>query len=92
MMHGLSGSAALVVLALQALPSAGLGLGYIALFGLGSVAGMALLSAAIAVPLRLSSRYLTGVHRTMTAVVGIASCALGSVMVVEIGYLKTLLA
>ncbi len=44
MMHGLAGSAALVVLALQTIPSVGLGVGYIALFGLGSIAGMALLS------------------------------------------------
>ena len=92
MMHGLAGSAALVVLALQALPSAGLGLGYIALFGLGSIAGMALLSAVVALPLRLSSRRLTGLHRSMTALVGAGSCVLGIVMVVEIGWLRSLLA
>jgi hypothetical protein len=92
MMHGLAGSAALVVLALQALPTAGLGFGYIALFGLGSIAGMALLSAVVAVPLRLSSRYLTGVHRAVTALVGIGSCVLGGWIVAEVGYLRTLLA
>jgi hypothetical protein len=41
MMHGLAGSAALVVLSLEAIPTIGLGVGYIALFGLGSIAGMA---------------------------------------------------
>ena len=92
MMHGLAGSAALVVLALQALPTAGLGFAYIGLFGLGSIAGMALLSAAVAVPLRLSSRHLTGVHRTMTGLVGAGSCVLGGLMIVEIGWLKALLA
>jgi high-affinity nickel permease len=92
MMHGLAGSAALVVLAMQSIPSVGLGVGYIALFGLGSIAGMALLSVVIAVPLRLSSTYLTRVHRAMTALVGAASCALGVAMVVEIGYLRSLLA
>jgi ABC-type nickel/cobalt efflux system permease component RcnA len=92
MMHGLAGSAALVVLALQALPSAGLGLGYIALFGLGSIAGMALLSAVVALPLRLSSRRLTGAHRAMTGLVGVASCAIGGWMIVEIGTLKALFA
>lgn len=90
-MHGLAGSAALVVLSMQAVPSVTLGLGYIALFGIGSIAGMALLSVAIAVPLRLSAGYLTGVHQAMTAAVGISSCALGIFMVLEIGYLKTLL-
>ena len=92
MMHGLAGSAALVVLALQALPSAGLGLGYIALFGLGAIAGMALLSAVVALPLRISSRRLTGLHRSMTALIGAGSCVLGIVMVVEIGWLRSLLA
>ena len=92
MMHGLAGSAALVVLTLQSIPSVGLGVGYIALFGLGSIAGMALLSVVIAVPLRLSSGYLTRVHHAMTGLVGVFSCALGIAMVVEIGYLKALLA
>ena len=91
MMHGLAGSAALVVLALQTMPTVGLGVGYIALFGVGSIAGMALLSVVIAVPLKLSSGYLTRVHHVMTALVGIFSCVLGIFMVVEIGYLKTLL-
>ena len=92
MMHGLAGSAALVVLAMQSMPSVGLGAAYIALFGLGSIAGMALLSVAIAVPLQLSSSYLTRMHRVTTAAVGAFSCALGVAMVVEIGYLKALLA
>jgi len=92
MMHGLAGSAALVVLALQALPSTGLGLGYIALFGLGSIAGMALLSAVVALPLRLSSRRLTGVHRAVNGLVGVASCALGGFTIAEVGLLKALLA
>ena len=92
MMHGLAGSAALVVLTLESMPSVGLGIGYIALFGLGSIAGMALLSVAIAVPLRLSSGYLTRIHRAMTAAVGVFSCVLGVAMVVQIGYLKALLA
>ncbi|MBC8119006.1 MAG: urease accessory protein, partial [Burkholderiaceae bacterium] len=90
-MHGLAGSAALVVLSLQAVPSIALGLGYIALFGAGSILGMALLSFVIAVPLKFSAVYLASVHQTITALVGIFSCALGVFMVVEIGYLKTLL-
>ena len=92
MMHGLAGSAALVVLTLETIPSVGLGVGYIALFGLGSIAGMALLSAVIAVPLKLSSAYLTRVHHAMTALVGVFSLTLGLAMVAEIGYLKALLA
>jgi hypothetical protein len=78
------------VLTLQTIPSVGLGLGYIALFGLGSIAGMALLSIVIAVPLRLSSGYLTRVHHAMTALVGVFSCALGIAMLVQVGHLNAL--
>jgi hypothetical protein len=59
LMHGLAGSAALILLALRTTDSAGLGLLYMAVFGIGSMIGMALLSAAIAVPfnyLRAASR------------------------------------
>lgn len=78
MMHGLAGSAALVLLSLQAAPSVPLGLGYIALFGLGSIAGMAVLSVVIALPLRLSARRLTRLHQLMQVSVGLFSCALGA--------------
>lgn len=91
MMHGLAGSAALVVVALQTIPSARLGVGYIALFGVGSIAGMAMLSVIIAVPLKLSSGYLNRVRHAMTALVGVLTCALGIFTVVEIGYLRTLI-
>jgi hypothetical protein len=92
MMHGLAGSAALVMLSLKSLPSWSIGLGYIVVFGLGSIVGMALLSVAIALPLRLSAGYLLGLHRSMTGLVGLFSCALGACMVVEIGYLRAVLA
>ena len=82
---------ALVVLTMQTMPSVGLGLGYIALFGLGSIGGMALLSIVIAVPLKLSSTYLTRAHHAMKGLVGVCTCALGIAMIVQIGYLKALL-
>jgi hypothetical protein len=91
MMHGLAGSAALVVLALQTMPSVGLGIAYIALFGVGSIAGMALLSMVITVPLKLSSGYLTRAHQAMTALVGAFSCALGISIVIQTGSLRQLL-
>jgi ABC-type nickel/cobalt efflux system permease component RcnA len=83
--------ASLVMLSLKSLPSWSIGLGYIVVFGVGSIAGMALLSVAIALPLRLSAGYLLGLHRSMTGLVGLFSCALGAYMVVEIGYLRAIL-
>lgn len=56
MMHGMAGSAALIVLALGAVHSWVLGLLYIAIFGAGSILGMALLSVVVALPERLTAR------------------------------------
>lgn len=90
-MHGLAGSAALVMLSLQGLPSVALGLGYIAVFGVGSLLGMAALSVVIAMPLRLSAIRPIGLHRWATALVGAFSIGLGLYLVVQIGYLRGLL-
>ena len=52
-MHGMAGSAALILLSLEAVQSFPMGILYIVLFGAGSIVGMALLSIAIAIPLRV---------------------------------------
>jgi hypothetical protein len=81
MMHGLAGSAALVVLAATALRSPLEGFGYVLLFGLGSVLGMALLSAVIAVPLSFTARRLSWAHNGIRGATGVASMVLGAVIV-----------
>jgi sulfite exporter TauE/SafE len=85
MVHGMAGSAALVLLSLESLRSPAWGLVYIAVFGLGSILGMAALSAAIAVPLRLSSRRLTRARDGLSAAVGLATLILGCYIVYRIG-------
>lgn len=77
MMHGLAGSAALVVLSLQEVSSVALGLLYILTFGTGSILGMAVLSVAIAIPLRRSDELLTGLHHGVAAALGLFSALLG---------------
>jgi ABC-type nickel/cobalt efflux system permease component RcnA len=59
LMHGMAGSAALLVLAVSQASSVAVGLGYVALFGIGSMLGMGALSVVIAVSLALSARWLT---------------------------------
>ena len=81
MMHGLAGSAALVVLAATALSSPLEGLIYVALFGLGSVGGMALLSFVIAIPMRLTANVLTWTHRGLQGGIGCATIVLGGVII-----------
>lgn len=85
MVHGLAGSAALVLLSLEALHSPAWGLVYIAVFGLGSILGMALLSVAIAVPLRLTSHRLGRAYQGLSATVGLATVMLGAWIVLRIG-------
>jgi ABC-type nickel/cobalt efflux system permease component RcnA len=78
MMHGMAGSAALVVLVLGSVASPWQGLAYIALFGLGSVAGMAALGAVISVPLRRSAHRLTWAHNGLKALVGVLTIGIGA--------------
>lgn len=80
-MHGLAGSAALVLLALGQAGSVASGLLYIAVFGLGSILGMALLSVVVSVPIRLTSRGLGWLHGAVHAAIGISTVALGAAIV-----------
>ncbi|HXN84203.1 MAG TPA: hypothetical protein VN883_17105 [Myxococcales bacterium] len=66
--HGLAGSGALTALVMASLPSTGVRLAYVALFGIGSTVGMALLTAAASWPL---ARLASG--RSAVAVAGVLS-------------------
>ena len=83
LMHGMAGSAALLVLAVTQASSAAAGLGYVALFGIGSMIGMGALSAVIAVPLAVSARFLTVANRALQGAVGAVTIAIGLVTLVE---------
>lgn len=78
LVHGLAGSAALFLLTLQAVPSIGAGFAYIALFGLGSIAGMAALSALIMVPLQAAGHRLARFQGGLEAAVGAITMAVGA--------------
>lgn len=74
--HGLAGSGALTALVLTTLPTTAARLTYMLLFGLGSTAGMAILSSLLGWPLaRIQSH--TGIARAVSALVGFVSIALG---------------
>lgn len=77
LMHGMAGSAALVLLTLDQTPSIAVGLAYIALFGVGSMFGMALLSWALSWPLRAGARAVTGAYGLLNAGVGATTLGLG---------------
>ena len=77
LLHGLAGSAALTLLVLGSIPSPIGALLYLLVFGVGSTAGMLLLSGLVGLPLALAA---PGAHRLQAAiqvVAGVGSTALG---------------
>jgi len=85
LMHGMAGSAALILLTLQTVSSPLTGLLYMLLFGIGSIIGMAALSVVIAIPLRHSATGLTWLNNGLQTVIGLATIALGSTLIYDIG-------
>jgi hypothetical protein len=83
LMHGMAGSAALLMLTVSQASSPAVGLGYVALFGVGSMIGMGVLSTIIAVPLAVSARWLTWANRGLQGVVGLVTVGIGVTTVVE---------
>ena len=76
LVHGLAGSGALTALVLTTLPSTAARITYLAVFGLGSIAGMAMLSGLMGWPLaRLGANQTLA--RGLTLLVGCVSTALG---------------
>jgi high-affinity nickel permease len=77
LMHGMAGSAALLVLTVSKASSPAVGLAYVALFGIGSMFGMGALSTVIAVPLAVSARWLTWANRSLQGAVGLITIGIG---------------
>lgn len=78
LMHGMAGSAALLVLAVSQVEKPLQGVLYIVLFGIGSMIGMGALSAVIALPLAASARFLTWANQALQAVVGMVTISIGA--------------
>ena len=73
------------MLAAGSIPSTATGLVYIALFGLGSMLGMTMLTTVIAWPLNRLDRTLTWLHNGAKVCIGAFSVILGVVIVIEAG-------
>src|SRR3954447_11158244 len=81
LMHGMAGSAALIVLAVTQVANPASALLYIQLFGAGSTLGMGALSLVIAVPIAASARWLTWVNRSLQGAVGSITIGIGVVTI-----------
>ncbi len=89
--HGLAGSAAVATLPQVALiPSPVWALAYLCVFGLGTIAGMLLVTASIAVPSLLAVHRFHGLNRTLRIASGVASVAFGLFLAHRIGFVDGL--
>lgn len=77
MVHGLAGSAVLLLLVLSTLDSVALGMVYVLVFGIGSILGMMGLSTVISLPFILSAKRSKKLNEHMSAVSGFMSIGLG---------------
>jgi hypothetical protein len=81
LMHGMAGSAALILLTLNTVMSPSMAIGYMIIFGAGSILGMSVLSVVIAIPFWYSARSLTWVHQSLQRGVGIGTILLGGYVI-----------
>ena len=84
MVHGVAGSAALMLVVLATISSRTLALMYIAIFGLGSVGGMFLMSALIGLPFSITSKH-EKLNKSIRTSAGIASLCFGLFYAWQIG-------
>lgn len=89
--HGLAGTAALMLLVIGAIPSLLLALGYILIFGVGSVGAMMIMSMLMSVPLALAARRMLTVERAIRLVAGLFSLGFGIFLAWDVGLIQSLL-
>ncbi len=87
--HGLAGSAAVALLVLPIIHDPVSAIGYLLVFGIGTIAGMMLITAAIAVPISYSTRFQF-LHRHLATAAGVVSVGFGLFLAYQIGFVDGL--
>ena len=85
MLHGLAGSAALMLLVLSTIQSPLIGFLYIAVFGFGSIGGMMLMSLLLSLPFHLTADRFTKGNVVARVLAGLFSIGFGLLMLWEKG-------
>lgn len=83
--HGLAGSAAIALLVLGTIRDPLWGLAYLVIFGAGTMAGMVLITTAVAMPFAMAAQRFERLHRAIALGSGLASVAFGLFLVYRIG-------
>jgi ABC-type nickel/cobalt efflux system permease component RcnA len=85
LVHGLAGSAAVALLVLATIRNPLWAIAYLLLFGAGTIVGMMLITAAIAVPFAYTAARFATVHRYLGVASGLVSLAIGLFLAYQIG-------
>lgn len=88
--HGLAGSAAVALMVLPLMRDTFGAIAYLLIFGAGTVAGMMLVTAAIAAPIRYAAKHSSNWHRLLGGLAGATSFCLGAFLVYQIGFVQKL--
>ena len=91
LVHGLAGSAAVALLVLATIRNPKWALLYLLVFGIGTIAGMMLITGALALPLALSSGRFSRLSSGLRIASGLISVGFGLFLVYEIGFVNGLL-
>jgi ABC-type nickel/cobalt efflux system permease component RcnA len=88
--HGLAGSAAVALLVLTTIRVASWAVFYLLVFGLGTVAGMMVITAAIAMPFQFSEMRFARLNRALGLASGLLSLGFGLFIVYQMGFVNGL--
>ncbi len=83
MVHGLAGSAGLMLLIVPTISSPVVALSYILIFGIGSIGGMMIMSLLIGLPLHLTAGKFVALNKSILGLAGIFSLAVGVFIIYE---------
>ncbi len=87
LVHGLAGSAGVALLVLATVRQPLAACAYLLVFGLGTIAGMVLVTVAFAVPAAAFAGHVPGSWRALRVATGLVSAACGIYVMVEVGWL-----
>lgn len=90
LVHGLAGSAAVALLVLTTIRTPVAAVAYLLVFGIGTIAGMMLITAVIAVPFTFSQSRFTGLNRSLGMASGLISLCFGLFIVYQMGFVSGL--
>ena len=91
LVHGLAGSAAVALLVLATIHNPRWAIVYLLVFGVGTIAGMMLITGALALPFTVASPRFRRLNSGMRVVSGVISLAFGLFVVYQIGFVNGLL-